>query len=508
MKNMKFWRTALVATLVLTVMLSVSGGTIAWFTDSVESKGNVIEAGTLKIDLLLKEGNGWVSLKENTDKAVLSYDKWEPGYTAVKSLKIANKGTLALEYVLNVIPNNEVKGENGESLADVIDVYMAFGEKTPTNFADIENGADWWYSGTLASLIASDKGFTQGIMLPASEAEKFEDSKWLDKDNGWLEVGKMVGATACTIALHMQEEAGNEYQGLSLGEAFVKLDAKQYTYEPDSFDPDYDEDALYPGEIGTADDLKAALAEGKSVKLTSDVALTNDAVEVAAGSAAVIDLNGKTLSVENTEAKASAAINNKGTLTLKNGTVTYKGVGDPNFGYGTNTINNTGKLVIDGATIINTTTSGSSVAIDNAAGAELIINSGVIKSEKNAIRLCPFGSAAINATINGGTITGARAIQIQLPSNKPAEAPVINLTVNGGILTGTDDLAIYSYSAGQSLGNVKVVLAGGTYNGNVCFGGGSAKTTQENVSITGGTFNGELGRYLANDGWENIAKPQ
>jgi len=381
MKNMKFWRTALVATLVLTVMLSVTGGTIAWFTDSVESKGNVIEAGTLKIDLLLKEGNEWVSLKENTDKAVLSYDKWEPGYTAVKSLKIANEGTLALEYVLNVIPNNEVKGENGESLADVIDVYMAFGEKTPTNFADIENGTDWWYSGTLASLIASDKGFTQGIMLPASEAEKFEDSEWLDKDNGWLEVGKMVGATACTIALHMQEEAGNEYQGLSLGEAFVKLDAKQYTYEPDSFGPDYDEDALYPGEIGTADDLKAALAEGKSVKLGADIELPdNETLVIQNGTNVTLDLNGHTLSAENTNtATHNFMIDVKGgTLNVTGGTITMKHTGT-NMGW-------------NGATTV----------IDVTAGGILNLKNVTVKNEGGtdmnfAVHLNNWGEVTLNA---------------------------------------------------------------------------------------------------------------
>ena len=258
--------------------------------------------------------------------------------------------------------------------------------------------------------------------------------------------------------------------------------------------------------VSTADELAEALANGDSVSLAKDIAL-DEAFAIPAGKEATIDLAGNELSFTSDEAKASSAIVNKGTLTIKNGTVTYEGVGDPNFGYGTNTINNSGKLIIDGATVINTTNSGSSVAIDCSAGAELIINNGEIISQKNAIRLCPFGSGAINCTINGGSITGARAIQIQLPSNKPADAPVVNLTVNGGKLTGNSGLALYSYSAGQSFENVNVTITGGTFNGDVCFGGGNAKTTQETVTIIGGTFNGELGRYLANDGWEDIAKP-
>ena len=258
--------------------------------------------------------------------------------------------------------------------------------------------------------------------------------------------------------------------------------------------------------VSTVDELKAALEEGQSVSLAKDLTL-DEAFVIAADKTATIDLAGNTLSFVSNDAAASCAINNKGTLTLKNGTVTYKGVGDSSFGYGTNTINNTGKLIIDGATIINNTASGSSVAIDCSAGAELIINSGTIKSEKNAIRLCPFGSAAINCTINGGTITGARAVQMHLPSNKPADAPDVNLTITGGTLNGTSGLSLYSYSYGQSFADVDVTISGGIFNNDVAFGGGSAKTTQENVIITGGTFNGELGRYLANDGWEAIAKP-
>lgn len=262
--------------------------------------------------------------------------------------------------------------------------------------------------------------------------------------------------------------------------------------------------------VTTADELKEALENGESVSLATDVALT-ETFDIPAGKNATINLCGNELSFVSTESKASCAIANKGTLTLKNGTVTYKGVGDPSFGYGTNTINNSGKLVIDGVTVINTTDSGSSVAIDCSAGAELVVNSGKIVSEKNAIRLCPFGSAAINCTINGGSITGARAIQIQLPSNQPSVAPDVNLTINGGTLTGNSGLALYSYSAGQSFADVDVIINGGIFNGDVCFGGGNAKTTKETVTITSGTFNGELGRYVTddgtNDGWEAIAKP-
>ena len=44
------------------------GTTLAWFTDSVTSTGNKIQAGTLKVDLQLLNKNGsWNSIKAEKD---------------------------------------------------------------------------------------------------------------------------------------------------------------------------------------------------------------------------------------------------------------------------------------------------------------------------------------------------------------------------------------------------------------------------------------------------------
>lgn len=250
--------------------------------------------------------------------------------------------------------------------------------------------------------------------------------------------------------------------------------------------------------VSTVEDLKAALEAGESVSLATDLVL-DEAFVIAAGKTATIDLAGNELSFASTEEKASCAIDNKGTLTLKNGTVSYEGVGDTNFGYGTNTINNSGKLIIDGATIINTTNAGSSNAIDCAPGSELIVNDGVIKSEKVTIRVRDNATV----TINDGDISGARAVQIHLFQNVKAAT---TLTINGGTFTG--DYALYSYAYGDcTFDQTTVNITRGTFNGIVAFGGGN-KTATETVKITGGTFNGDLGRYLANDVWEDITKPE
>ena len=252
--------------------------------------------------------------------------------------------------------------------------------------------------------------------------------------------------------------------------------------------------------VKDAETVIAALEAGENVTLDSDILLDDATVTIPANSEAILDLNGYTMTVKNSQAKASCAITNKGSLTITNGTVTYESAQpDPTFGYGTNTITNSGNLVIDGATVINTTNGGSSNAIDNAPGATLIVNSGVIKSEKVTIRLRD-GSTA---TINGGEISGARAVQIHLFQNVAADT---KLTINGGTFTG--EFALYSYAYGNvKFDRTTVEITGGTFNGYVAFGGGN-KEAVETVTITGGTFNSDLGRYLANDGWEDIAKPE
>ena len=115
------------------------------------------------------------------------------------------------------------------------------------------------------------------------------------------------------------------------------------------------------------------------------------------------------------------------------------------------------------------------------------------------------GSATADnkVVINGGTITGKRALWLQLPSSNSAVAPKATVEINGGDLSDTSGFTFYSYSYGNSFANVNVTITGGTFAGTVAFGGGY-KGDRENVTVTGGTFNSYLGRYLENDGWEDI----
>ena len=198
----------------LSLLMCVSmliGSTFAWFTDSVTSSGNIIKSGTLDVTMEWKDATATgaqQTYKDASEGAIFNYDKWEPGYVEAKNIKISNVGTLALKYNLNIAANGEVS-----ELADVIDVYFAEGEYTLAS----REMTELTKVGTLSDILDG---------MPANMAGDL----------------KANTADTVTIALKMQETAGNEYQGLSIGSDFkVVLMATQDNVEKDSFDENYDD---------------------------------------------------------------------------------------------------------------------------------------------------------------------------------------------------------------------------------------------------------------------------
>ena len=171
--------------LALVLLISVgtlAGSTIAWFTDSVTSGSNIIKSGTLEVEMDWADGTKAVPAADSTDwkdaseGAIFNYDLWEPGYTEVRHISIANTGTLALKYQLSIVPNGEVS-----ELADVIDVYYMDPAAQVTSRTDLSTSDRL---GTLTQAIAGMDQTASGN-LPAGEAHTI------------------------TLALKMQESAGN-----------------------------------------------------------------------------------------------------------------------------------------------------------------------------------------------------------------------------------------------------------------------------------------------------------
>ena len=80
--------------LILALCVSLfTGTTLAWFTDSAVSSGNIIKAGNLDVKMYwTDELNGsntiWNDVEGDTNTAMFNHNLWEPGYTDVRYIKI------------------------------------------------------------------------------------------------------------------------------------------------------------------------------------------------------------------------------------------------------------------------------------------------------------------------------------------------------------------------------------------------------------------------------------
>lgn len=221
MKKQNSTKKALICS-VLALVLCCSmlvGTTFAWFTDSVTSKGNIIQTGSLDVEMFwtnadvdvpAKGDDAWIDASAG---AMFNNTLWEPGYVEAKHIMVANEGTLAFNYKLRIVANGVVS-----KLADVIDVYYV---KDATEAVDRDNLGTWM--GTLTQVLGSGVSSLNALYRHV---------------NGSLQAGETA---TWTLVLKMRESAGNEYQNLSIGTSFsVELLATQMASEKDSFDENYD----------------------------------------------------------------------------------------------------------------------------------------------------------------------------------------------------------------------------------------------------------------------------
>lgn len=258
-----------------------------------------------------------------------------------------------------------------------------------------------------------------------------------------------------------------------------------------------------------------AADEGDTVTLLKDIVLQGKSLTIDADEAIILDLNGFELSAAFAEGKASATIINKGDLRIEDNSADESGVittvaSNPDTewaagfpAYANNTITNCGILTVAGGTVENSTSGGACYAIDNNSGtadAIVTVEDGTVIHRANNFAIRQFANSTRyenSVIIEGGEVTGRRAVWMQLPGSKGDEKKA-SLTVTGGTLTSTDEeynMAVYSYTYGDSFAQTYVIVEGGTFNGDIALTGGSLKTPVENVEISGGTFNGAYGVY-------------
>ena len=269
MNNKKTTKRALLSS-VMAIVLCLAmliGTTFAWFTDSASTAVNKIQAGNLDVQLLMHDGRSYVdigndtspifgigSIAQNNNAETL----WEPGKTQVAYLAIKNNGNLALKYKVELNVTNVSK-----------DMYKAM------KYAIIPDAqpssVTSWTDGS--TVVAGTQHVSDDVSLPVGVTHYF------------------------ALAIHMNEDAGNEYQG---GEVDFDLTvvATQDTVEYDSFNNTYDKDAEYAIPVSTPADLAAALANGQDVVLTAPVTMPN-AINITGDVTIYGSENGKLIAPDN-----------------------------------------------------------------------------------------------------------------------------------------------------------------------------------------------------------------
>lgn len=268
MKKMKYLRSWLVVALVVTIIGSLTGGTVAWFTDTVESTDNVIQSGNLDMVVEYKTtlDGEWATLEKETN-LFKENALYEPGYTEIVFLRVANAGNLAFKYNLALSVEDSVIGKsvlgNDIELSKYLDmgIYVQDEYSSGFNYADI----------LLPNMFADRATALDSVQTTTKLSTKnTEGLVTLATDLPML-VGEQT-SQVIALVLTMPTTVGNEANHLTNTPApeinlGLHVVATQLMHESDSFGIDYDEDATYPT-ISTVELPKATISVLSGDQLT------------------------------------------------------------------------------------------------------------------------------------------------------------------------------------------------------------------------------------------------
>jgi len=238
------------------LMLCVSmlfGATFAWFTDSVTSGVNRIVSGNLDVELYHSNNSTAEEKVQDTtqlfkaayvDSAEINpHQLWEPGAMTYETFRVANQGSLALTYQLNLsdIAYNYVTWGNAATqynLTEVIKVGLI-----PNTATISRDTVKQYATQPLKALIGESTTATmKTASLEPGASESFTVALyWAESDN----------ATDNHYNLNNGAKSVTNPNGWTLSDngtqlyidSKITLFATQYTSESDSFDNQYDANA-------------------------------------------------------------------------------------------------------------------------------------------------------------------------------------------------------------------------------------------------------------------------
>ena len=479
MTSSKSTKRALISS-ALAILMCVAmliGTTFAWFTDTASTGVNKVQAGNLDLEVQYRTtaGGDWKTLDNATDLFGAEGTLFEPGHTRVVELKIKNAGNLALKYKIGMNVVSETAGTNKAGNPYKLSDYL----KVATTSIQQYNPTDQ-ISSLMEQLIFQKGDFGMWTARDFANFELKTDS------NGNVHALQPGAAQILGIKVYMPETVGNEANAISTEKAAsinfgLNVVATQYTVESDSYGTQYDKDAPLDFEpVSTADELKAAAANGKNVQLTQDVTLT-DALTF--NNAVTIDLNGKTLTSSLNSAGYSLVA--RADATIVNGT--YKGTGTARG------IAACGNLKMRNVTV---DVAGQVGVACSAADRQYTIEDSTIKG---GYALCNFNN---NATINvsNSTLEGKNTGFYHNGSNSGLNLTVTGTKINAGN-NGTDATGVYisgSTATRDAGGYQKASFTDCTVKGNAAIEVKYTDLTLNNCTVTA-TVPAANASYTQND---------
>lgn len=405
-------RTLLLSVLaMLLCMVMLVGTTFAWFTDSASTAVNKIQAGTLDVQLLDKEGNSLEGQTLNFVKAAGDEQiLWEPGATyALPAIKIVNNGNLWLKYKVEIaegITKGADDAESDVSLLNAIDFYV------------FDNGED------IEGIITAIAGGTANKMadyFAALDETVADNIKTLAPNGG--------ETSALTIVGHMKETAGNEYQGLTLDGVAITVLATQYTEEYDSYNNQYDADAQYSYPVSTDAELAEALNNPGvpvSITLTETIGSSRD---LTVTGDVTLNLGQNRLNQSNMAiVGADLTVNNGGSLVIN-------ATSPEGWAY------NAGKLMADG--------SGSSLTVNGGAYGDSGANNADVTARNGSVVYLNSGSFSTSGAY-GHAVTAESGATVYISGGSFSTSGYQSSTIyaNGGtiVITGLDSISANGFN--------------------------------------------------------------
>jgi len=277
----------------------------------------------------------------------------------------------------------------------------------------------------------------------------------------------------------------------------------------------------YAAGITTVTELKTAFATGGTVTLDADLTMTDETLEV--GTAPVtLDLNGHSLTVNNTTPGSGAAIGVPAgrSLTIEDtsaagtGLLTATAQWGAGIGAGSTTPADAGSITITSGTVdAESTTYGAGIGggnsdLGSANGGTVLIEGGTVTAKGSGgagigggINNGAYPADGGSVTITGGTVTAIGEAGAGIGGgNSQGSASGGTVTISGGTVTATSTYFGAGIGGGTSAGSSDggtIAISGGTVTAGSASGAGIGGGTSTSDTTDGGTVTITAGTVTA-----------